>query len=943
MKHIQTPAKFKMRHIYMAVAMATVSMTAQAEQEVQVSAQQSVNLGTIKVNVERKLGRKSTEVTGLGKIIKDSESINKEQIMGIRDLTRYDPGISVVEQGRGATSGYSIRGVDKNRVGLQVDGLVQAQSYITEGSNANGGSINEIEYENVRSIELSKGSASAEFGSGALGGAVSFRTKEAKDVVQDGKWGVNTKTAYSSKNSQLANTVALATKTDKLDILAQFTHRTGKETKAHKAAEDIPQVITRLGAFVTPYELRPFPHGQSQSTEVYKNYGWFVLKEECPTLQNCTPKPAAERTVDARHAPRLEPAYTAKEQADYDAMLHPTEKVSAKDYTGKDRVLPDPMDYQSKSWLLKGGYHFTDSHYLGAVFENTQQQYDIQDKTMPAYITLEDLKRFKGLSPTKGIYTGSNINEGISLSSHPYIKTLGYAAGLYYDEKHDKLRSGLVYKYKNMQNKGLVDALNVSFDRQDIQLTTWRHEKRCSTYPNFDKNCQPTVDKPWSSYSSHRNEYQEIHNVFQLSADKQFNTTNTKHKINLLAGLDGFKSNLYRGDYLVARVDSSWNHIRGDGSYENPDIYERGETNLVVEDNCNLPSRIGLTDCKTRTITGYNQFIALRDHISMGKYVDLGLGVRYDKHQFKSDDQFTGTGKYGNWSYNVGLTVKPTDALALSYRHSNAFRVPAFYELFGKRTTFDPNNHLDVSQQYVSKLTPEQASNHEIGLGLKGDFGYFEISRFKNKYNDLITLAHRKDEASGTPKDAGYHNLQNITLTGVNVLGKIDWYGVSQSLPDGLYSTLAYNKIKVQDAFTKPGFVYTNSPLLDTLQPSRYVVGIGFDDPSDKWGVNLMATYSKAKNPNELLGQHQGGVDRNIAATKIASKHWYIYDITGYWNINQNFTLRGGVYNALNRKYSTWEAIRQSSINSVNQDSGTNSARYAAPGRNFNLALEMKF
>lgn len=164
------------------------------------------------IKIVRKLGRKSAEVTGLGKIVKSTDDINKEQIMGIRDLTRYDPGIAVVEQGRGASSGYSIRGVDKNRVGLQVDGIVQVQSYINDLSNkANGGAINEIEYENVRSIELSKGSASSEFGSGALGGAVSFRTKDVGDIIKDGKdWGVSTKSAYSSKNNQFANTVGLA-------------------------------------------------------------------------------------------------------------------------------------------------------------------------------------------------------------------------------------------------------------------------------------------------------------------------------------------------------------------------------------------------------------------------------------------------------------------------------------------------------------------------------------------------------------------------------------------------------------------------------------------------------------------------------------------------------------------------------------------------------------
>lgn len=148
----------------------------------------------------KKTSRKTHDVTGLGKIIKNSERLNKEQVQGIRDLTRYDPGIAVVEQGRGATAGYSMRGVDKNRVALSVDNLPQIQSYSVLRSPANSGAINEIEYENIRSVEISKGASSAEYGSGSLGGAVGFTTKNAQDIIKAGKsWGLQAKTAYGGK------------------------------------------------------------------------------------------------------------------------------------------------------------------------------------------------------------------------------------------------------------------------------------------------------------------------------------------------------------------------------------------------------------------------------------------------------------------------------------------------------------------------------------------------------------------------------------------------------------------------------------------------------------------------------------------------------------------------------------------------------------------------
>lgn len=945
----QQPAKFQMRTIYLAILTASLSVTAYAQTDTtdeENKVQPHVELETLNATISKRVGRKSTEVTGLGKIVKHSQDIDKEQIMGIRDLTRYDPGIAVVEQGRGASSGYSIRGVDRNRVGLQVDGLVQTQSYITEHSDANGGAINEIEYENVRSIELSKGSASAEFGSGALGGAVSFRTKEPDDIIKDGQdWGVDVKSAYSSKNKQFANTVGVAGRAGKFEGLMQFTHRKGEEIKAHKSVKDISQSITRAGAFVTPYELRPAPWNASGQPETQKRAGWFILKEECPTLTNCTPKPKAEITQEphTRHTPRTEPPYTPKEQAIYDSMSHITEQVSSEDYTGDDRVLPDPMEYQSKSWLLKGGYHLTDSHYLGAVLESTKQEYDVQDKTKPAYLSLADLKLNGGRgSLSRGLYMGNNINEGIVLDVNPLRITPIYTRGVYYDEHHDKSRYGAIYKYTSPNTKELVDSLSLSFDRQDISVDTFLHEHRCSAYPNFDKNCQPSIDKPWSSYYSHRNTYEEIHNVWQLSADKRFDVAKMTHKVNVLAGVDNFKSNLYRGDFISKNADAKWRGLNGRGTYEDPDVYERLPIEVITTNNCKADG-VGLALCGTRTITGHNQFIALRDHIDINKYAKLGLGVRYDKHHFKSDDPYTGTGKYGNWSYNAGITINPIDNIALSYRYSNAFRVPAFYELFGRRGSFDSSNPISHEQQHVSNLKPEKATNQEIGIGFLGQFGYVEVSHFNNKYKDLITTASRRPDLSQPATDDGYHNVHDITLNGINLISKIDWYGVSEKLPDGLYSTFAYNKIKVKDASAKAGFVHTTSPLLDTLQPARYVAGLGYDHPNGQWGVNMMATYSKAKNTDELLGQKRGGYGGDVAATKVASKHWYTYDLTGFWNINQNFTLRAGAYNILNRKYSTWESIRQSSANAVNQDKSKNLARYAAPGRNFSVALEMKF
>lgn len=164
----------------LAVAAAFPSYAANPETAA-LDAAQSQSLKEVTVRAA-KVGRRSKEATGLGKIVKTSETLNKEQVLGIRDLTRYDPGVAVVEQGNGASGGYSIRGVDKNRVAVSVDGVAQIQAFTVQGllsgygGRGGSGAINEIEYENISTVEIDKGAGSSDHGSGALGGAVAFRT-----------------------------------------------------------------------------------------------------------------------------------------------------------------------------------------------------------------------------------------------------------------------------------------------------------------------------------------------------------------------------------------------------------------------------------------------------------------------------------------------------------------------------------------------------------------------------------------------------------------------------------------------------------------------------------------------------------------------------------------------------------------------------------------------
>ena len=161
--------------------------------------------------------------------------------------------------------------MDKNRVSLTVDGVSQIQSYTAQaalgGTRTAGssGAINEIEYENVKAVEISKGSNSSEYGNGALAGSVAFQTKTAADIIGEGKqWGIQSKTAYSGKDHALTQSLALAGRSGGAEALLIYTKRRGKETHAHKDAGKGVQSFNRL----MPVE----------DTHPYAN---FIVEEEC--------------------------------------------------------------------------------------------------------------------------------------------------------------------------------------------------------------------------------------------------------------------------------------------------------------------------------------------------------------------------------------------------------------------------------------------------------------------------------------------------------------------------------------------------------------------------------------------------------------------------------------------------------------------------------------
>lgn len=110
-------------------------------------------------------------------------------------------------------------------------------------------------------------------------------------------------------------------------------------------------------------------------------------------------------------------------------FIHQKETVSVSDYTGANRIKPNPMKYESQSWFLRGGYHFSEQHYIGGIFEFTQQKFDIRDMTFPAYLSPTE----KGDLANRPFYPKQDYGAYQHIEDGRGVK---YASGLYFDEHH---------------------------------------------------------------------------------------------------------------------------------------------------------------------------------------------------------------------------------------------------------------------------------------------------------------------------------------------------------------------------------------------------------------------------------------------------------------------------------------------------------------------------
>lgn len=169
----------------------------------------------------------------------DADKIADELASDVRDLVRFEPGVSVRRApsrfgaafgstGRAGNEGFNIRGIEGDRVLIQVDGIRVPDGFSFGAQAVGRGDFVDVGI--VKSVEILRGPASALYGSDGLAGAVSFITSDPQDFLKDERAVAGfVRAGYDTADSEFSETATLAARAGELSALAAYTRRDGEE------------------------------------------------------------------------------------------------------------------------------------------------------------------------------------------------------------------------------------------------------------------------------------------------------------------------------------------------------------------------------------------------------------------------------------------------------------------------------------------------------------------------------------------------------------------------------------------------------------------------------------------------------------------------------------------------------------------------------------------
>ncbi|MCK8968699.1 TonB-dependent hemoglobin/transferrin/lactoferrin family receptor, partial [Haemophilus influenzae] len=841
---------------------------------------------------------------------------------------------------------------------------------------------NGAEIETLKEVNITKGANSIKSGSGSLGGSVIYKTKDARDYLINKDYYVSYKKGYATENNQSFNTLTLAGRYKKFDVLVVTTSRNGHELENYGYKNYNDKIQGKKREKADPYKI------EQDST---------LLKLSFNPTENHRFTLAADLYEHRSRGQDL--SYTLK----YQRSGNETPEVESRHTNDKTKRRNISFSYENFSqtpfWdTLKLTYSDqriktrarTDEYCDAGVRHCQGTENPTGLKLTDGKITRRDgselqFKEINNTANTSSKDKTYNFKEFIDTDNQVIEDklTLKRASETWYDcsifdcENKTKMKvfEGRYYRGKWKEVELETKVLNgKTFARiKDKDNNNYNYGK---IQPIFPSSLGYLV-RDWQERDLDTNTQQ-----LNLDLTKDFKTWRVEHNLQYGSSYNTtMKRMVNRAGYDATDVQWWAERTLGTKTEYLPKLREVPETCENTSSwNAFLCPRVDPEFSYLLPIKTTGKSVYLFDNVVITDYLSFDLGYRYDNIHYQPkykhgitpklpDDIVKGlfiplkgspsteevkknvqqnidyiakqNKKYKAHSYSFVSTIDPTSFLRLQLKYSKGFRTPTSDEMY---FTF---KHPDFTILPNTDLKPEIAKTKEIAFTLHNDdWGFISTSLFKTNYKNFIDLIFKEQRDFKVGPGGGstlpfslYQNINrdNASLKGIEINSKV-FLGKMAKFMDGFNLSYKYTYQK--------GRMNGNIPM-NAIQPKTMVYGLGYDHPNHKFGFDFYTTHVASKNPEDTYNMFYKEEKKKDSTIKWRSKSYTILDLIGYVQPIKNLTIRAGVYNLTNRKYITWDSARSirsfGTSNVIDQSTGQGINRFYAPGRNYKMSVQFEF
>lgn len=312
--------------------------------------------------------------------------------------------------------------------------------------------------------------------------------------------------------------------------------------------------------------------------------------------------------------------------------------------------------------------------------------------------------------------------------------------------------------------------------------------------------------------------------------------------------------------------------------------------------------------------------VYLQNQISLGSFT-LTPGIRWDRYKLTpEDDSVFRDGNPGivttvldeeKLSPKLGLRWDVNDQWSVYLQYAEGFRAPPVNDVnvgftnlqFGYTTLPNP------------ELESESSASIEMGIRFKSEATTVEAVAFETQYDDFIESFQVVgfDPVNQLLQFQSV-NVDEVKIKGAELKGRVILPYYSEQFSVEL--ALAYAE----------GVDQSSGAPINSVAPFSGNLRLQYKDQSDQWGGSVV--LSGAARQNKL---------DNTDGQRFSPAGYAVLDAFGFWKPSKNTRLRAGLYNVLDRDYTSYLDVQ-----GLPEDTA-NLARFERPRRNVSLAFDWQF